>query len=112
MTDSTSSGRPNLSKGSPQRVTTSASGASLNTRASAAWVAIAVALALLVLLIIFMLQNSTRTDVHFLGLTASLPVGMAILIAAVSGGVVVAIAGSARILQLRKKARRIQRPPA
>lgn len=81
------------------------------TRASAAWVATAAALLLLVLMIIFMLQNSTRVTVHFLGLTGSLPLGMAMVIATVAGGVLVAIAGTARIAQLRANARRSKQPP-
>lgn len=76
------------------------------TRASAAWVATAVSLLLLVLLIVFILQNSTKVEVQFLGLEGSIPLGMALLIAAVGGGVVVAIAGIARVTQLRLNARR------
>jgi uncharacterized integral membrane protein len=76
------------------------------TRISAAWVATAAALLLLVMLIVFILQNTARVEVHYLGLAGSLPLGMALLIAAVGGGVVVAIAGIARVTQLRMKARR------
>src|SRR5690349_12417834 len=65
------------------------------TRASAAWVATGVALLLLTLLIIFILQNSMKVDVRFLGMSGTIPLGMALLIAAVGGGVVVAIAGIA-----------------
>ena len=76
------------------------------TRTSAAWVATGVALVLLILLIVFILQNSTKVDVQFLGMSGAIPLGMALLIAAVGGGVVVAIAGVARITQLRMSARR------
>jgi uncharacterized integral membrane protein len=79
------------------------------TRVGAAWVAVAVALLLLVLLIVFILQNPTKVQLHFLGLTGALPLGMALLIAAVGGGVVVAIAGIARVTQLRMNARRTRR---
>jgi uncharacterized integral membrane protein len=58
------------------------------------------------MLIVFILQNSTRVEVHYLGLAGSLPLGMALLIAAVGGGVLVAIAGVARVTQLRMNARR------
>jgi uncharacterized integral membrane protein len=68
-------------------------------------VAVGSALVLLVLLFVFMLQNPTPIAFHFLGLTVSLPAGLAMVIAAVGGGVVVAVAGSARIVQLRKDAR-------
>jgi len=58
------------------------------------------------MLIVFILQNTSRVEVHYLGLAGSLPLGMALLIAAVGGGVVVAIAAIARVTQLRMKARR------
>lgn len=79
------------------------------TRASAFWVATGAALLLLILLIVFMLQNSTKVEVQFLGWTGTIPLGMALLIAAVGGGVVVAIAGVARVTQLRVHARRTRR---
>jgi uncharacterized integral membrane protein len=72
-------------------------------------VATGTALLLLILLIVFMLQNSTKVEVHFLGLTGTIPLGMALLIAAVGGGVLVGIAGVARVAQLRMNARRIRR---
>ena len=86
-----------------------APGAPRLTRASAIWVATGAALLLLVLLIVFMLQNSTKVEVRFLSLTGTIPLGMALLIAAVGGGVLVAIAGIARVTQLRLNARRTRR---
>lgn len=79
------------------------------TRAGAAWVATGAALLLLILIIVFILQNSAKVDVQFLGWSGTIPLGMALLIAAVGGGVVVAIAGVARVTQLRKYARRTKR---
>ena len=79
------------------------------TRASAAWLATGVALVLLILLIVFILQNSTKVEVQFLGVSGTIPLGMALLIAAVGGGVVVAIAGVARLTELRMNARRTRR---
>lgn len=67
------------------------------------------ALLLLILLIVFMLQNSTKVEVHFLGVTGTIPLGMALLMAAVGGGIVVGIAGVARVTQLRMNARRTRR---
>lgn len=86
-----------------------APGAPPLTRASAVWVATGAALLLLILLIVFVLQNSTKVEVHFLSLSGTIPLGMALLIAAVGGGVVVAIAGIARVTQLRINARRTRR---
>ena len=78
------------------------------TRLSAVWLATGLALLLLILLIVFILQNSPRVEVQFLWMAGSIPLGMALLIAAVTGGVVVAIAGIARVTQLRLIARRIR----
>ncbi len=86
-----------------------APGALRLTRASAAWVAVGAGLVLLTLLVVFMLQNSTKVEVQFLGAEGWIPLGLALLIAAVGGGVVVAIAGIARITQLRVNVRRSRR---
>lgn len=76
------------------------------TRAGVVWAAVVAALVLLILLIIFILQNQDQVAVRYLGLEGSVPLGMALFIASVTGGVLVAIAGGARILQLRSNAHR------
>jgi uncharacterized integral membrane protein len=81
------------------------------TRASAAWAAVTGALLLSVVLIVFVLQNPTTVVIHFLGWSGSLAVGMAMLIAAVTGGLLVATIGVARLTQLRIRARRTRTPP-
>ncbi len=111
MTDQDSSGPQRPRAGSSPSPATSGRGGSLFTRVSAAWVAVGSALVLLVLMIVFMLQNSTPIAFHYLGLTISLPAGLAMVIAAVGGGVVVALAGTARVVQLRRDARREKQPP-
>jgi uncharacterized integral membrane protein len=81
------------------------------TRASAAWAAIIGALLLSVVLIVFVLQNPTMVVIHFLGWSGSLAVGMAMLIAAVTGGLLVATIGVARLTQLRVRAHRTRAVP-
>ena len=71
------------------------------TRTAAVWVAVAVGLVVLVLLIVFFVQNQDMVTVRFFGLEGSLALGTTLFIAAVGGGVLVALAGGARILQLR-----------
>jgi uncharacterized integral membrane protein len=68
-----------------------------------------VALVLLVLLIILILQNQDVVAVHYLGWTGSLPLGTALLIAAVAGAAVVAVVGVIRLTQLRVTGRRARR---
>jgi uncharacterized integral membrane protein len=82
------------------------------TRAGVVWAAVVAALVLLILLIIFILQNQDQVAVKYLGLEGSVSLGMALFIASVTGGVLVAIAGGARILQLRSNAHRarLQQP--
>lgn len=82
------------------------------TRASAAWAATGVSLVMLTLLIVFILQNQDSVELHFLGFDADVPVGVAVLIAAVVGGVLVAVSGLARIVQLRRALRRTRRASA
>lgn len=79
------------------------------TRAAAAWFASTVALVLLVLLIVLILQNQDVVEVHYLGLTGSVPLGTALLIAAVAGAAVVTIVGVIRLTQLRVKGHRARR---
>ena len=87
------------------------------SRAGGVWVA-AVAFALvLLLLLIFLLQNGQRAEVSFFGAHGQLPMGVALLLAAVFGILLVALPGTARIVQLRMLGRRrapraALRPPA
>lgn len=76
------------------------------TRAGVVWAAVVAALVLLILLIIFILQNQDQVAVRYFGLEGLVPLGMALFIASVTGGVLVAMAGGARILQLRRNAHR------
>lgn len=76
------------------------------TRAGMVWAAVVAALVLLILLIIFIMQNQDQVAVRYLGMEGVVPLGMALFIASVTGGVLVAIAGAARILQLRATAHR------
>ena len=76
------------------------------TRTGMVWAAVASALVVLIVLIAFILQNQEYVQVKFFGLEGSVPLGIALFIAAVGGGVLVAIAGAARIIQLRLAAHR------
>lgn len=76
------------------------------TRAGMVWAAVASALVVLVLLIVFILQNQVYVQVKYFGLEGAVPLGVALFIAAVGGGILVAIAGAARIIQLRLAAHR------
>jgi uncharacterized integral membrane protein len=76
------------------------------TRTGAAWVALAVAALLAVLLIVFLAQNTRSTEISFLWMTASTPLAVALLIAAVGSVLLTLILGTARIAQLRRLVRK------
>lgn len=65
------------------------------------WVALVAAAFVLLLLLIFVLQNGRAVQVSFLGAHATLPLGIALLLAAIAGVLIVAIPGTGRIIQLR-----------
>lgn len=79
------------------------------TRAGTAWTGLVLGVLFLVALIIFIAQNGHRTEVSFLGLHAHIANGLALLIAAVVGALIALLAGSVRIVQLRRIAHRHRR---
>jgi uncharacterized integral membrane protein len=76
------------------------------TRTGGIWVAVGFFAVILLLLLIFILQNNTNVSVSYLGMHGHLPLGVALLLAAVCGVLLVVLAGTARIGQLRATARR------
>ena len=76
------------------------------SRMGGLWVAAVLFAFVLLLLLIFVLQNGQRAEVSFLGAHGHLPVGVALLLAAVFGILLVALPGTARIVQLRMLQRR------
>jgi len=68
--------------------------------------ALVVLAVVLLLLMIFILQNGQRSDVHFLGAHGHLPMGVALLLSAIFGVLLVAVPTVVRVLQLRLMASR------
>ncbi len=83
-----------------------------HTRASGLWAAVVVALVVLLALALFILENGRHVKVSYLGAHGTLPLGIALLFAAIFGGLVVVFAGTARILQLRRRSRSQRRAMA
>jgi lipopolysaccharide assembly protein A len=79
------------------------------TRISAVWVALIIAAALLVALVIFIAQNARDVSIHYVGLDGRVPLAVGLLVAAVAGMLLVAVPGTARIIQLR---RAVKKSPA
>jgi putative membrane protein len=79
------------------------------TRTSGLWVALGFFAVVLLLLLIFILQNGEKVDISYMGAHGHLPLGVALLFAAVCGVLLVILASAARIGQLRTVARRHRR---
>ena len=80
-----------------------------SSRAGRAWVSVVALGLVLVLLIIFIAQNTRSVTVSFLGWEGHTPLAVALLIGAVAGLFVAAVAGSLRIFQIRARVRRDQK---
>ena len=76
------------------------------TRTAGLWSFLATGFVILIVLLIFITQNTVSGDFAFLGWHWTLPLGVAILLAAVCGGLVTFLAGTARIYQLRRAAKK------
>ena len=66
----------------------------------------------LLFLLIFILQNEQKVDIAYLGAHGHLPLGVALLLAAVCGVLLTILAGAARMAQLHNVARRHRRRTA
>ena len=76
------------------------------TRLSSTWTFVALGAVALVLLLVFILQNMQRENLEFLWFDFRLPMGVALLLAAAIGALLVVLVGASRLLQLRLAARR------
>jgi uncharacterized integral membrane protein len=98
--------RPGGGSGQPTGRGPGAWGKVPRSRMGGVWVTLVVTAFVLLLLLIFILQNGQRARVSFLGAHGTLPMGVALLLAAVFGVLLVALPGTARIIQLRMLGRR------
>jgi uncharacterized integral membrane protein len=77
-----------------------------HSRTSGAWFSVVCLAVLLLLLVVFIAQNTQSVQVSFLGWDGHAPLAVSLLIATVVGILVAVVAGSLRILQLRRRVRR------
>ena len=80
-----------------------------STRTSTLWALVAVGLVLTLLMLVFVAQNGQTVEWEFLWIDFTLARGLAVLFAAVIGGMVVILVGTGRLLQVRLAARRHRR---
>jgi uncharacterized integral membrane protein len=76
------------------------------TRAAALWAALIIGFLILILLLVFIMQNTNSITINFFGWNWNLPLGVAILLSAVGGGLLTVAVGTARIVQLRRAAKK------
>lgn len=76
------------------------------TRAAALWSSLILGFLILIVLLIFITQNTASTPFTFLTWHWDLPLGVAILLAAVAGGLITAGVSAARMFQLRRAAKK------
>ena len=77
------------------------------TRLGDLWVVLSFGAAILILLLVFVLQNGQRVEIHLYGAHWNAPVGVALLMAAAFGVLLVVVPGTGRIIQLKRAARRL-----
>ena len=76
------------------------------TRAGALWTSLIAGFLILIVLLVFITQNTETSSFTFLAWHWSLPLGVAMLMAAIGGGLITVTVGTARILQLRRAAKK------
>ena len=74
-----------------------------------AWVSLILGALITVLLLVFIIQNNTAAQFQYFGWTFSLPLGVAMLLAAIAGVLVAGIVGSVRIFILSRRLKKVQR---
>lgn len=79
------------------------------TRMGGLWMAAVAFAVVLLLLLIFILENGQGVAISYFGAHGHLPLGVALLLAAVLGVLLVVIPGTGRIIQLRVTAHRHRR---
>ena len=79
------------------------------TRTGVAFGALIAGAIVLILLLVFILENTESVKISYFGAGGHLPLGVALLLAAIGGALVTGIVGAARIVQLRRHVRRRSR---
>jgi uncharacterized integral membrane protein len=79
------------------------------SRSGGLWTGLILSAIVLIFLLVFILQNQFPVQINFLWFGGSVPVGVALLLAAIAGLLLVAIPGGVRIMQLRRAAQRAAR---
>lgn len=77
--------------------------------AGSTWVALIVGLLILILLIVFILQNQQQVELNLFAWSFQFPAGIGYLITAIAGGLIVAMVGMVRMIELRRQVKKARR---
>ena len=80
-----------------------------HTRTRATYIGWIIGILVTILLLIFILQNLNKQEIHFFNLTADVPVGISLLIAAIAGALITALLSGARIVQVNRALKKANR---
>lgn len=76
------------------------------TRAASTWTGLVIGIVVAILLLIFILQNLDSVTFEMFVWEFTLPAGISLLLAAIAGALIMALAGGVRIIQIRRIAKR------
>lgn len=73
------------------------------------WIGLILGAIILVLLLIFVIQNNNTAGFQYFGAQFDLPLGVAMLLAAIAGALVMALVGSVRMIQMSWTIRKLRK---
>ena len=79
------------------------------SRMGVVWASLIVGALLLILLLVFVIQNNVSTQFEYFTWHFNLPLGVAMLLAAIAGALIMALAGSVRMIQMGWELRKYRR---
>ena len=94
---------PTPTPGGPDRTGRARGNPTGRTRISGIWAGVIAGVVVLALLLVFILQNTKSVKVSYFVAHGTMPLGVALLLAAVGGVLLAAAVGSMRIWQLRHR---------
>lgn len=77
--------------------------------ANSTWIAMIIGLLLLILLIIFIMQNQQQIELNLFAWSFEFPAGIGYLITAITGGLIVAMVGMVRMVELSRQVRKLRK---
>ncbi len=78
----------------------------------AAWFALVVGVVALIFMLVFILQNNVATEFVFLAWAFTIPLGVAVLFAAIGGALITAMVGTVRMVVLGRNVRKLEKDRA